>query len=390
MYSNSPHFISIGIFFCPASHLVPLPMTLDQSMALCPTIRRGVFHRALQDAPQFQRFVLRNVTLTNNQLGRGSYGCVEELDFNGLICASKMIYETLIDPGNEGADVMVQKYYRELELLSTLEHSNIVKFYGICFLEAQAGYTLNLPVLVMERLHRSLDDLLETSPDVPLDIKCSILQDVSRGLRYLHGRNPAIIHRGLTARNVLLNPAMEAKIAGMGNSRIADFTPGQTAQTMTKGAPGTAVYMPPEAFHIPPNYGPMLDMFSFGHLALFTMIQEFPGNLLPSIYEDPATGRLTPRDEIQRREAYMMTLRRKFGDSHALVQLVTQCLQFTPAKRPSASQALQILQQLEHNIPNEVHTLEISFSILIYVYISILQIYLNSVGIIVLHYIHSY
>ena len=306
------------------------------------------------------------------------------------LCRQDDIYETLIDPGNEGADVMVQKYYRELELLSTLEHSNIVKFYGICFLEAQAGYTLNLPVLVMERLHRSLDDLLETSPDVLLDIKCSILQDVSRGLRYLHGRNPAIIHRDLTARNVLLNSAMEAKIADIGNSRIADFMPGQTAQTMTKGAPGTAVYMPPEAFHVPPKYGPMLDMFSFGQLTLFTMIQEFPGNLLPSIYEDPATGRLTPRDELQRREAYMMTLRRKFGDSHALVQLVMQCLQFIPAKRPSASQALQILQQLEHNMPNEVHTFEISFPILIYVYISILQIYLNSVGIIVLNYIHSY
>ena len=353
--------------FAPASHLVPLHITLDLSMALRPRIPRGVFHRALQDAPQLQRFVLRNVTLTNNQLGRGSYGCVEELDFNGLICAGKMIYETLIDPRNEGADVMVQKYYRELELLSTLEHSNIVKFYGICFLEAQAGYTLNLPTLVMERLHRSLDDLLETSPDVPLDIKYSILQDVSKGLRYLHGRNPAIIHRDLTARNVLLNSAMEAKIADMGNSRIANFMPGQTAQTMTKGAPGTAVYMPPEAFQVPPKYGPMLDMFSFGHLTLFTMIQEFPGNLLPSTYEDLATCRLIPRDEIQRREAYMMTLRRKFGDSHALVQLVTQCLQFTPAKRPSASQALQILQQLEHNMPNEVYTLEISLSILIHI-----------------------
>ena len=342
-------------------------------MALRHRIPRGIFHRALQDAPQLQRFVLHNVTLTNNKLGEGSYGYVEELDFSGLICAGKMIYDTLIDPGNEGTDVMVQKYYRELELLSTLEHSNIVKFYGICFLEAQAGYTPNLPVLVMERLHRSLDDLLETSPDVTLDIKCSILQDVSRGLRYLHGRNPATIHRDLTARNVLLNSAMEAKIADMGNSRIADFTPGQTAQTMTKGAPGTAVYMPPEAFQIPPKYGPMLDMFSFGHLTLFTMIQEFPSNLLPSTYEDPATGRLTPRDEIQRREAYMITLRRRFGDSHALVQLVTQCLQFTPAKRPSASQALQILQQLEHNMPNEVYTLEIILSFSIFVHIHIIM-----------------
>ena len=357
----------------PASHPVPLHVTLDLSMDLRPRVPRGLIRRALQDAPQLQRFVLHNVTLTGNHLGQGSYGCVEELDFNGLICAGKMIYEILIDPGNEGADDMVQKYYREVELLSTLEHSNIVKFYGICFLEAQAGYALNLPVLVMERLLRSLDDLLENSPNVSFDIKCSILQDVCRGLQYLHGLNPAIIHRDLTVRNVLLNSEMEAKIADMGNSRIVDFMPCQTARTMTKGVPGTAVYMPPEAFQVPPKYGSMLDLFSFGHLALFTMIQEFPGNLLPSTYEDPATGRLTPRDEIQRREAYMTTLRRKFGDSHALVQLVTQCLQFSPAKRPSASQALQILQQLEHNMPNEVYTCGniFFFSILIHIHMCI-------------------
>ena len=79
-------------------------------------------------------------------------------------------------------------------------------------------------------------------------------------------RTPAIIHRDLTARNVLLNSAMVAKIADMGNSRLVDMQPGQT---MTRGVPGTPVYMPPEAFEVPPKYGPKLDMFSFGHLALF-------------------------------------------------------------------------------------------------------------------------
>ena len=61
---------------------------------------------------------------------------------------------------------------------------------------------------------------LESAPNIRLCTKLSILQDVSRGLIYLHSRAPAVIHRDLTARNVLLDSAMRAKIADLGNSRI--------------------------------------------------------------------------------------------------------------------------------------------------------------------------
>ena len=289
---------------------------------------------------------MSNVKPTGKRLGEGSYGCVEELDFNGLLCAGKKIYDTLIDSENEGADRMVEKYFDECRLLSDLRHPNIVQFLGICFLDTEPSSTTTLPVLVMERLQCSLDDLLENTPNISLDKKCSILQDVAKGLVYLHSHDPVIIHRDLTARNVLLNSAMVAKLADMGNSRIIDIRSGQLAKTMTRGVPGTIVYMGPEAFEVPPKYGPMLDMFSFGHLALFTATQEFPGDLLPSTYQDAHTGRLTPRDEVERRSRYMETLRREFGDSHKLVHLITQCLEYSPARRPSAAEALQKLLRI--------------------------------------------
>ena len=37
--------------------------------------------------------------------------------------------------------------------------------------------------------------------------------------------------------------------------------------------PGTLAYMPPESFDEHSRYGPQLDIFSFGHLALFTLTQ---------------------------------------------------------------------------------------------------------------------
>ena len=57
----------------------------------------------------------------------------------------------------------------------------------------------------------------------------------------------------------------------MGNSRIVDMSPGQLA-TLSR-LPGMQVYMPPEAVNEDHRYGPSLDIFSFGHLALYTLIQ---------------------------------------------------------------------------------------------------------------------
>ena len=151
--------------------------------------------------------------------------------------------------------------------MTEMRHPHIVQFLGLCFLECSA-----LPVLVMERLDSSLDELLEGTPSLPLTLKRSLLADVARGLLYLHMRIPPIVHRDLSARNVLLTSSLVAKISDLGNARIVNLQPGQLAMTLTH-LPGTMVYMAPEAFSEGSHYGPKLDIFSFGHLALFTLTQ---------------------------------------------------------------------------------------------------------------------
>ena len=296
--------------------------------------------QALQGASQLRSFFIPNVRPTGRQLGRGSYGTVEELEIDGLVCAGKKLYDVLIDPENQGAQRMVEKYYNECRLLSDLHHTNIVQFLGICFLPDSW-----LPVLVMERLQRSLDEFLENTADIPLSTKVSILQDVARGLLYLHNRRPSVIHRDLSARNVLLTSAMTAKIADLGNSRIADIPPGQLAQTMTQGIPGTLVYMPPEVSDEDHKYGPSLDMFSFGHLSLFVAIQVFPEKLLKPTYQDHRTKKLKARNELERRGQYIDILHQKFPQRHPLVVLIKGCLEYEPVKRPTARQALERLEE---------------------------------------------
>ena len=153
--------------------------------------------------------------------------------------------------------------------MARIRHPNITQFIGICFLGGS-----RLPLLIMERLDSSLDDLLETTPNIPLSVHMYILSGVARGLLYLHQQTPIIVHRDLTARNVLLTISLSPKITDFGNSRIVHLQPGQLARTLTR-VPGTLVYMSPEALSDSSHsvYGTSLDVFSFGVLTLFVLNQ---------------------------------------------------------------------------------------------------------------------
>ena len=186
--------------------------------------------------------MLSNVQLTGTIIGVGAYGSVEEVAIPGAICAAKRIHDYLHDTSQLG-------FVRECQLMSTLRHPNIVQFLGVCLFPNS-----RLPALVMERLLTSLHDLLDPeiapspSPDAPkpffpLSLKCSILHNVASGLAFLHEQSPPIIHRDLSARNVLLNSGMVGKIADLGVARIVP-----RKRTAVSGlACGASVYLPPEA-----------------------------------------------------------------------------------------------------------------------------------------------
>ena len=190
-----------------------------------------------------------------------------QVNYSKVLCAAKRIHKLLLDHGNEGVQEIVDRYQQECQLMAGLRHPNITQFLGLCFLEG-----CELPLLVMERLEMSVDGLLECAPNIPFAVKISILTDTGSGLVYLHSRGPPIVHRDLTARNILLTSSLTAKITNMGNSRMVTVSPTQLAQTLSKN-PGTTVYMPPEALSTSHRYGPSLDVFSFGHLALYILTQ---------------------------------------------------------------------------------------------------------------------
>ena len=296
----------------------------------------------------------RKAKPTGTELGSGTYGTVVELTLAGEIVAGK-VFKPL---SHKQPQMLISKLRAELFLLTQVHHPNIVQCKGVCFLKNQT-----MPVLLMERLMCNLHTyLLEpTNLNTALVVKLFLLLDVASGLVYLHSRKPAIIHRDLTAKNVLLDSELRAKIADFGNARIMDLDPETTPETFTS-LPGTLDYMPPEAQGGSAKYDPSLDVFSFGHLSLFTIIQSPVHPLLPSTYIDDEG--LHARSEVKRREQYIEKAEQLFGRKHSLVVLVKECFQNRPALRPRTADLVTRLQDMQGTLEGMNGTIFLSCSLI--------------------------
>lgn len=322
----------------------------EQAMTTPEVLLPPLFVR-MESVDELQEYILKDVQRNGRQLGSGAYGSVEELEVNGVVVAGKKIHDVLVDPFNQGAGTVREQFVAECKIMSSLRHPHIVQFLGICFLEG-----ITLPVLVMEYLPQSLDALLEHRLNIPIAMKVAFLNDVAKGLAYLHSHEPPIIHRDLTARNVLLNSAMVAKITDFGVARIVNVH-GNQAASLTR-APGAVVYMPPEADQSTASYNTKLDIFSYGVVMLFTITQVFPKDLEPATYTDHETQALLARSEVDRRARYFEMAGRLIGDqtnpAHKLIELAEKCLHNDPAKRPTVTLLLTMLPDLHRQLPDEI------------------------------------
>lgn len=297
---------------------------------------------ALKNSLELQSYVVKNVSrpTTRQYLGSGSYGTVEQFLISGLRCAGKTLHKNLFNIEVEGSENFTRKFVAECKLMSNLRHPNIVQFLGVFFSDTDE----HLPVVLMELMPTSLRSVIETYPSFPLSLKQSILKDVACGMSYLHGRSPPVIHRDLTATNVLMTSAMVAKISDFGNSRIVTISPDQLQKTMTS-VPGTPVYLPPEAFDPHPNYDSKLDIFSFGQIALYTIVQELPVPTNATVL-DSATKALIAVSEVQRRQTYIDKLDPLVASCPALKELVLNCLDNDPDTRPVSLEIFNMLDKV--------------------------------------------
>ena len=250
---------------------------------------------------------------TGVQLGRGMYGSVIELILDGERVAGK-VFKSSRSVMTETQRVKLRK---EIDIVLKLKHSNIVSSKGVCFLPDNV-----LPVLLMEQLMSTLYNYIIDHSNLSMEKKLSILHDVVKGLDYLHDHTPVIIHRDLSARNVLLDSELRAKISDFGNAKIIEKEMETTPKTLQYTS---------------------IDILSFGHLALFTVLQK-PVQLQPPTSQD-SEGKLVPRSEEERRAKYIMEAEKQFSENQTLLAMIKDCLS-TPSNRPRTGDLLKTLAPL--------------------------------------------
>ena len=299
------------------------------------------------------RFQLEGVKGPGLEIGRGSYAVVEEYDFQGLSCVGKSIHQDVYDSVSTcERETMLERFEGECEMLSRLHHPHIVQFLGVHFNEGSP-----VPVLLMEQLHSTLAACVDRHGKLPDECCYSVLRDVGVGLRFLHGHTPnPIVHRDLTANNVLLTPDLAAKISDLGVARILNLNP--TRMTRLTKCPGTPSYMPPEALVERPIYSTKMDIFAYGNLMthVFSGRWPIPAEIFRANPSNPHD--MTALTEVQRREEYLNDI----GDAHPLMGLMRECLSNNPTLRPNTPEALrrvkEVMPQFRPSFENKAEALQ--------------------------------
>lgn len=170
-------------------------------------------------------------------------------------------------------DRTLARFENEARLASALNHPNTVTIYGV-------GQEGTVRYLAMELIAGStLQQLLDAGP-LPVSQVLHIATQVADGLAKAH--ESGIVHRDLSARNVMVTPDGVVKILDFGLSKVAPVALSQGASTRSGHAltdPGTLVgtveWMSPEqASGRAVDF--LSDQFSFGSLVYALLTGRLP------------------------------------------------------------------------------------------------------------------
>ena len=207
--------------------------------------------------------ILNRVKISSCVLGQGSYGTVYKVDHNRTACAAKQV-----DPNSLRiiAERMEQHFLLECLQHSKLHHPNIVKMLGVFYPKEAV-----LPFLVMELMECNLTQLLENHQNISMYVKLSILQDISRGLYYLHAQNSPIVHQALYSDNILFTKGLTAKI---GDFKTGAETVSDQALLSVRQNRDNSGFLPNSVHML--KYDVSLNVFSFGCVMCHVITQRWP------------------------------------------------------------------------------------------------------------------
>ncbi|KAK7411478.1 hypothetical protein VNO78_02912 [Psophocarpus tetragonolobus] len=265
-------------------------------------------------------------------VGSGGFGTVYRMVMND--CGTFAVKR--IDRSREGSD---QGFERELEILGSIKHINLVNLRGYCRLPSTK-------LLIYDYLAMgSLDDLLhentEQSPNWSMRLKIAL--GSARGLAYLHHDcSPKIVHRDIKSSNILLDENMEPRVSDFG---LAKLLVDEDAHVTTVVA-GTFGYLALEYLQSG-RATEKSDVYSFGVLLLELVTGKRP--------TDPSFARRGVNvvgwmNTFLRENKVEDVVDKRCTDAdlesvEVILELAASCTDANADERPSMHQVLQILEQ---------------------------------------------
>ncbi|KAJ8003671.1 hypothetical protein DPEC_G00150750 [Dallia pectoralis] len=192
---------------------------------------------------------------------RGRFGCVWKAQLHNEYVAVKVF---------PIQDKMSWQNEYQIYCLSGMKHENLLHFIGI----EKSGNNIDIDLWLITAYHDhgSLTDYLKANV-VSWNELCHISQSLARGLAYLHedipglkdGHKPAVAHRDMKSKNVLLKSDLTACIADFGLA--LKFEAGKLSGDI-HGQVGTRRYMAPEVLEGAINFQRdsflRIDMYALG------------------------------------------------------------------------------------------------------------------------------
>jgi len=251
-------------------------------------------------------------------IGHGAYGCVSKAmeKRTGRIFAVK---QAVVDLSCEEDRKYRDKLQNELNICKDLRHPNIVACLGFeststelnIYLEYVAGGSMS--ALLAE--FGALDGFMLRQATM----------GVLDGLNYLHTRSPPVVHRDIKGANILVDLDFCVKLADFGCSKRSDLTKSFTTT-------GSIPWMAPEVILQEDGHGRKADIWSFGCAIIEMASAEKPwgnGKFENAMY---ALRHISMSDSTPPIPEALDELGK---------DMVRQCVQRDPEKRPSATDLLE-------------------------------------------------
>eukprot|EP00250_Pteridium_aquilinum_P006013 c1600_g1_i1 orf=412-1587(+) len=257
---------------------------------------------------------------------QGAFGRLYRGTYNGEDVAVKLLER----PENnlERAQFLENQFAKEVSMLATLRHENVVRFIGACWKPSV------LCIATEYAKGGSLRMFLARKRVIPLRLAVKYALDVARGMEYLHSFG--VIHRDLKSDNLLISDK-SIKIADFGVARIEVQTEGMTPET------GTYRWMAPEMIQRR-SYNNKVDVYSFGIVLWELITGSLPFQNMTAVQAAFAVVNRGTRPEIPT------------DCAPALAQIMTSCWDANPEVRPAFSEVVRLLEEAQQLIMRTVGT----------------------------------